>query len=430
MAPAASTPVPPAATLIRCHDCDLLQEMPLLPDRGSIECARCGAGLVTAKPDRLERAFVLYLTALVLLVIANSFPFLTMRVQGLEQSSHLLSGTIDLLGQGMWEVSLAVIGFVFVAPLVKIVTGLLVVGPLAYGRGFPRAEALYRLFDRLHPWAMTEIFLLGVLVAYTKLVDLATVILGPSFFAFIVLIVVMIAADASVEPSQVWERLRRSPLLPPPSPALRRRLVSCHTCSLTVALPEAADGAGAEEHVEMDCPRCGSPLHRRKPESLSRTGALLITAALLYIPANVYPVMTLQALGSGAPSTIVGGVMELIAADMWPLALIVFVASVLVPMLKLISMSWLVLATHRGSRWRLRERTLIYRMNELVGRWSMVDVFVITILVALVQLGALAQVVPGVGILAFAFVVVLTMLAALTFDPRLMWDAAGANDGP
>ena len=426
MAPAVSTPVHPAATLIRCHDCDLLQEVPPLPEHGSVDCARCGAGLITAKPDRLERAFVLYLTALILLVIANSFPFLTMRVQGLEQSSHLLSGAIDLFGQGMWEVSIAVIGFVFVAPLVKTVTGLLVVGPLAYGRGFPRAEALYRLFDRLHPWAMTEIFLLGVLVAYTKLVDLATVVLGPSFFAFIVLIVVMIAADASVEPSQVWERLRRSPRLPSPDPALRRRLVSCHTCSLVVELP-AATGDG-HAHDEMDCPRCGTPLHRRKPESLSRTGALLITAALLYIPANVYPVMTLQALGSGEPSTILGGVMELIVHGMWPLALIVFVASVLVPKLKLISMSWLVLATHRGSPWRLRERTLIYRLNELVGRWSMVDVFVITILVALVQLGALAQIVPGVGILAFAFVVVLTMLAALTFDPRLMWDAAGAND--
>ena len=138
--------------------------------------------------------------------------------------------------------------------------------------------------------------------------------------------------------------------------------------------------------------------------------------------------MTLNALGSGAPNTIIGGVMELIAANMWPLALIVFVASILVPMLKLFTMSWLVITAHRRSRWRLKDRTVIYRLNELVGRWSMVDVFVITILVALVQLGSLAQVVPGVGILAFAFVVVLTMLAALTFDPRLMWDAAGAND--
>ena len=218
MALAASSPAQPtsAATLIRCHDCDLLQDVPPLPRRGAIACARCGAGLITAKPERLERAFVLYLTALILLIIANSFPFLTMKIEGLEQSSHLLSGAIDLFGQGMWEVSVVVILFVFVAPLVKIIIGLLVVGPLAYGRGFPRAEALYRLFDRLHPWAMTEIFLLGVLVAYTKLVDLATVELGPSLFGFLGLIVALIAADATVEPNQVWERLRRAPRLAPP----------------------------------------------------------------------------------------------------------------------------------------------------------------------------------------------------------------------
>jgi paraquat-inducible protein A len=120
--------------------------------------------------------------------------------------------------------------------------------------------------------------------------------------------------------------------------------------------------------------------------------------------------------------------MELIAADMWPLALIVFTASILVPMLKLVSMSWLVISAQTGSRWRLKDRTLIYRLNEMVGRWSMVDVFVVTILVALVQLGSLANILPGVGILAFACVVVLTMLAALYFDPRLMWDRAGANE--
>jgi paraquat-inducible protein A len=411
-----------AAPLIRCHDCDLLQALPPLPPRGTVSCPRCGAGLVTAKPDHFERAFILYLTAFILLIIANSFPFLTMKVQGLVKSSHLLSGAIDIFREGMWEVSIAVILFVFVVPLVKIVTGLLVVGSLAYGRGLRGAEALYRLFDKLHPWAMTEIFLLGVLVAYTKLVDLATVEIGPSLFAFVGLIIAMIAADTAVDPHQVWERLRAAPRLPPPREEERRRLVGCHTCQLAVELPPSSHGD------DLLCPRCGSILHRRKPNSLARTGALLITAALLYIPANVYPVMTLSALGSGEPSTIIGGVMELIAADMWPLALIVFTASILVPMLKLISMSWLVISARTGSRWRLKDRTLIYRLNELVGRWSMVDVFVVTILVALVQLGSLANILPGVGILAFASVVVLTMLAALFFDPRLMWDRAGAND--
>ena len=137
--------------------------------------------------------------------------------------------------------------------------------------------------------------------------------------------------------------------------------------------------------------------------------------------------MTFSSLGHGEPSTILGGVKELIAANMWPLATIVFVASILVPCLKLVSMSYLVISARKGHRRRLRDRTLIYRMNEAVGRWSMVDVFVVSILVALVQLGSIASIVPGPGCIAFCGVVVLTMMAAMSFDARLMWDAAGAN---
>jgi paraquat-inducible protein A len=137
--------------------------------------------------------------------------------------------------------------------------------------------------------------------------------------------------------------------------------------------------------------------------------------------------MTLTALGQGEPSTIIGGVKELIAANMWPLAAIVFVASILVPMLKMVFLAYLLISVHRRSRWRLKDRTLIYRIVEAVGRWSMVDVFVVSICVALVRLGSLANFTPNIGIVAFASVVVFTMIAALVFDPRLMWDAAGAN---
>jgi paraquat-inducible protein A len=269
---------------------------------------------------------------------------------------------------------------------------------------------------------MMEIFLLGVLVAYTKLIDLATVELGPSLIAFVGLILAMITADAAIDPHDVWERLRRAPRVPAPDVCERRELVGCHTCQLVCRLPAAS--ASDEAH----CPRCGSPLHRRKANSIDKTWALLITAALLYIPANAYPVMTFESLGRGAPSTIIGGVKELIAANMWPLALIVFVASILVPVLKLICLAYLLISVRRRSRWRLKDRTLIYRIVEAVGRWSMVDVFVVSILVALVRLGSIASIVPDVGIVAFASVVVLTMIAALVFDPRLMWDAAGAND--
>jgi paraquat-inducible protein A len=322
----------------------------------------------------------------------------------------------------MPEVALAVVLFVVVFPLLKIVIGLAVVGPLTFGRKLPGTNVLYRLFDRLHPWAMMEIFLLGVLVAYTKLIDLATVEIGPSLIAFVGLILAMIAADTAVDPHDVWERLNRAPRVPMPDRRQARQLVACHCCQLVSRLPEKPS-----EHDAL-CPRCGSSVHRRKPNSVDRTWSLLITSALLYIPANVYPVMTFSSLGHGEPSTIIGGVKELIAANMWPLAAIVFVASILVPILKMGFLGYLLISVRMRSRWRLKDRTLIYRIVEAVGRWSMVDVFVIAVLVALVQLGSVAGITPDVGIVAFASVVVLTMIAALVFDPRLMWDAAGAND--
>ena len=385
-------------------------------------CSRCGATLFAYKPHGFERAFILYLAALLLLVIANAFPFLTLKVQGQLQSSHLISGAIDLYRKGMPEIAVAIILFVFVFPLLKILIGLAVVGPLTFARKLPGAKALYRLFDKLHPWAMMEIFLLGVLVAYTKLIDLATVEIGPSLIAFVGLILVMIAADSAVDPHDVWERLSRAPRVAVPDRRERRQLVGCHCCQLVSRLPQ-----GSSEHDAL-CPRCGSSLHRRKPNSIDRTWALLITSALLYIPANVYPVMTFSSLGHGEPSTIIGGVKELIAANMWPLALIVFVASILVPVLKMVFLAYLIISVQRRSPWRLKDRALIYRIVEAVGRWSMVDVFVVSVLVALVQLGSIAGITPNVGIVAFASVVVLTMIAALVFDPRLMWDAAGAND--
>jgi paraquat-inducible protein A len=422
-APLASAPrSDDRALLVRCHDCDLLQRIEPLPPEASADCPRCGATLFAYKPNGFERAFVLYLSALLLLLIANAFPFLTLKVQGQVQSSHLISGAIDLYRHGMPEVALAVVLFVVVFPLLKIVIGLLVVGPLTFGRKLAGAHAVYRVFDTLHPWAMMEIFLLGVLVAYTKLIDLAMVEIGPSLIAFVGLILAMIAADSAVDPHDVWERLYRTPRVPAPGRHERRRLVGCHCCQLVCLIPQRPSEDDAV------CPRCGSSVHRRKPNSIDRTWALLITSALLYIPANVYPVMTFTALGAGEPSTIIGGVKELIAAKMWPLAAIVFVASILVPVLKLICLAYLLISVRVRSPWRLKDRTLIYRIVEAVGRWSMVDVFVIAVLVALVQLGSVAGITPDLGIIAFASVVVLTMIAALVFDPRLMWDAAGAND--
>jgi paraquat-inducible protein A len=200
--------------------------------------------------------------------------------------------------------------------------------------------------------------------------------------------------------------------------AARSGYLLCHVCHL-LSRP-----AGA---AHPRCPRCGAGLHARKPNSLARTWALMLTAYILYIPANLLPVMTVTMSGKGEPDTILSGVKELALGGMWPLALLVFFASITVPVLKLLVLTYLLLSVQFRSNWRPKERTALYRITESVGRWSMIDIFVIAILVALVKIGSLATIEAGAGAVAFGGVVVVTMFAAMSFDPRLIWDALENN---
>ena len=201
-----------------------------------------------------------------------------------------------------------------------------------------------------------------------------------------------------------------------PLTARRAGLVACETCRLVVRPVEPG-------HVGH-CPRCGGHLESRRVDSVERTWALLIAAAICYLPANLLPVLETTTLGRTEPDTIMGGVVLLWQTGSWPLALIVLVASVMVPLGKLFALAWLLVSVQRGWRDGRADRTRLYRMVELIGRWSMLDVFVDTFTVALVQLDPLMSINPGPGVLFFAAVVVLTMLAAESFDPRLLWDPA------
>ena len=193
-------------------------------------------------------------------------------------------------------------------------------------------------------------------------------------------------------------------------------LLSCHSCNL---LSKMSDSHG---HSHALCPRCGAPLHQRKTNSLTRTWALTIAAAIFYIPANVLPITVVTSLGHTQADTIMSGVIYFVQTGMWPIALVIFVASVAVPLLKLFVLAYLLISVQRKSRWRPVDRTRLYRIAEAVGRWSMVDIFVVTILVALVKLGGLATIDAGPAATYFAAVVVTTMFAAMSFDPRLIWD--------
>lgn len=194
--------------------------------------------------------------------------------------------------------------------------------------------------------------------------------------------------------------------------ARRAGLIACHDCGLLVPA-----GPG---HAR--CPRCGAALHARKPDSLARAWAFLLAAAIMYVPANILPMTITTALGAAQADTIMSGVVYFIHSGSWEIAVVIFIASIFVPMAKLAILVFLLLSVQLRCRWRPRDRTVLYRMTELVGRWSMVDVYVVTILVALVKLGAVANIEAGPAAVFFATVVVLTMLAAESFDPRLIWD--------
>lgn len=180
--------------------------------------------------------------------------------------------------------------------------------------------------------------------------------------------------------------------------------------------------------TSQTCTRCGAIVHARRPNSIVRTWALLITAAILYIPANVLPIMTVSSLGQGSPDTIMSGVITLMKHGMLPIAAVVFIASILVPTFKLVGIALLLYSVQRHQPLSARQRILMYRFIEFIGRWSMLDIFVIAILVAVVNFGRIASVEPNLGAVAFASVVILTMLAALTFDPRLIWDNTESDD--
>lgn len=191
-------------------------------------------------------------------------------------------------------------------------------------------------------------------------------------------------------------------------------LTSCHSCHLLCQ--------SAKQPSHMRCPRCGARMHDRKPDSIARTWALVLAAIIFYIPANVLPITVVISLGKAQSDTIMSGVIYFIHSGMWPIALVIFLASIFVPLLKLLILIFLLISVQRKSSWRQQDRTRLYRITEIIGRWSMVDIFVVTILVALVHLGGLATIHAGPGAIFFGAVVVTTIFAAMSFDPRLIWD--------
>ena len=396
-----------------CPDCGLFQSLPSLPPNAEANCLRCDATLRRTRRNWSSRSLALTLTSLVLYVVAMMSPFLSVDIVGQQRETTILSLPLAFSQEGAWELGVIVTVTAIVAPLTKILVMLFVLMGLRAAEPPPVLPMVFKWYDRVGPWAMVEVFLLGVFVAYTRLSSIATVQPGVALYAVAALMMTMVTADYLLDAQGIWEEMEARGLVSPAVAGPGTR-IGCNVCD------RVNNGSDGDR-----CSRCQSVLHERLPNSLRNTWALLIAAALLYVPANIFPILTLTRLGQGSPSTIIGGAQELLEGGLWPLAVLVFVASIAVPLLKLASLVLMLVTTRRRSAWRLQDRTRLFRIVDFIGRWSMIDVFMLATLVGLVHAGVIATIVPGIGAICFGSVVVLTMIAAACFDPRLMWDAAG-----
>lgn len=397
-----------------CRDCGLLQQLPDVPDGALAACSRCDGVLHQQRRHTVPLSLACSAIGLALFGLAFWLPLASVSMPGgRSATSDLLTGPELLRQTGGWELAIVVVLTLLVLPGFDLGASLAMSVGVWLGRVPRWVRRAFAALPTLSSWAMVEVFMLGATISLVRLRAWMHVEFGPALYALAGVTLCSIGIGAALDRRALWARV---PLFSTAARPSAGATIRCSGCELVA---RSEDGS--------PCPRCSRTLHARKPQSVQRTWALLLTAALLAIPANVLPVMTIVKAGVGGPSTIMGGTVELVEHGFWLLALLVFVASIVVPLFKLAALCTLLVCTSRGLSARLRLRTKVFRVVAFIGRWSMLDIFATMTLVELARFGWLGSVRPGAGATAFCAVVVLTMLASEAFDPRLMWDAAGQN---
>lgn len=391
-----------------CSHCGLFTR--LMPRQPGLiaECPRCNGALWRMRRSNINFPLACAIAGLLFYSFALIAPFIEIDAYGRFALARMETGPVQLIDAGWGLVGSLVFAVTLIVPGMKL--GIVIITLFGVETHLPKKplKALFRWYNPLSPWAMIDVYLLGFLVAYTRLTGMFSVHLDTALYALIGLMVAMAAVDASLDQEVIWRRLDEGGESPC---VLEPHALSCKVCGLVNHTPPGSI-----------CRRCDTPLYPRKRGSFSRTWAFTIAAAFLYIPANIYPFMDLTSLAQTHSYTIMGGIIELADVGLWPLALLVLFASITIPLLKLAGLAYMLISTQRGNTGFLQGRTITYRIINFIGRWSMIDVFMVSILVALVHFGQFANVSANVGAICFGAVVVLTIFAVDAFDPRLMWD--------
>lgn len=416
--------------LAACPGCDLLFETSPVDKGYHRICRRCGATVARARFNSVDRVLVFSMTGLLLYLPAILLPLMTLTSIGISVEGNVLETAVGFFAGGYPLVAIMVLMTAVVLPLVKLMLAFTSALAIRVGRQVPWSKSMLRLMCHLDEWGMLEVYLLGILVTLIKIHDMASVDYGYGLFCFTALVLLSIATSTNIDKDQFWDAIdqgrKRGASPDKNSPAQHTTaagagLLRCHDCGLL--LPDA----DINGETNPSCLRCGATVHLRKTNSVTRTWALVITSLVLFIPANTLPIMQVDFLGVPDRSTIMDGIIYFFKEGSYGIGLIIFLASVLVPLFKITGLIIILLSIRYRRAKYLRQKAEMFRFIEFIGRWSMLDIFVIAILTALVDFGFLTSIHTAPGATFFCGVVVTTMMAAIVFDPRVMWDSCAAS---
>ncbi|MBJ7537327.1 PqiA/YebS family transporter subunit [Marinomonas transparens] len=398
-----------------CDECDLVHQIPPLKRGERFVCGRCGHILLNYREHVEKRILGAGFSSLLMFAFALAFPFLGFSSNGAERSVTLFQVVSVLIAQDYLVLSILISLALFVFPVAYLATVIFLVWSFRHRHiSLSTKRYLSHWVIVIQPWLMVDVFLVGVLVALVKMNSMADIQLGLSFWAFCAYVLLLLKTVTLIDRRWLWNSIAgRAPghhIGEQLETANKQGLIGCHSCGATLL--------SSAHH----CSRCGHSVYSRRPRSLATTIAFLIAAVIMFVPANVFPIMHTTFLGGTEPSTIMGGVFLLWSLGSYPVALVIFFASVVIPLTKILSLIWLCWQCYYPTERETLQKMRLYRITEVVGRWSMIDIFVVAVLTGLVQMGNLIAILPGPAVLSFAAVVILTMLAAMAFDPRLLWD--------
>ncbi len=407
-----------------CSQCDSVVEVPVLQRAETASCPQCGHVMQRFQGWSPKQLLAICATAWILLLHVLYYPLVTLEMFGSKQNTSIWESVLFAWGAGHWAVGWMTFLNAILLPITELAVITSALWCVAIGAGRKFLVWALRAVEVARSWNMLAVFLLGVLVALIKLSSMGALDFGVGLFSLGCLVLVL-GVLQRVDAHTLWRMAEerglvvRSALTPQmlaQNPHWQEHYMVCHHCGMVHSRPEQVQGIPA-------CVRCGRSMFERKRHSLRRCWALLLTALVFYIPANLLPIMSTGKLQQpDIEHTILSGVVDLYTDGSPGIAVVVFVASLAVPVLKFIVMLWLLLSIQWRAFDDVRERAWLFRVMEFIGQWSMLDVFVVILLAALVHFEGLARVQIGTAAWSFGTMVIFTMLAAQQFDPRLLWD--------